>query len=442
VGKPQATAKKKSNSSSLQRPRESSIRILFLELKPDKQTEAQLKALASTASKLWNEITYERRQQFFQTKQVDLKGTYKKYYEKYKKLIGSATTQQILNKNNETWKAFFALLKKRHKVNPPGYKKHGKSRKLRCILRNDQYKIDWENRTVEIKGLGAVGRIKVEFNTNKHLDGKQGRAELFYDPDFRKWYLIVSIYPEKKRYPRDNWFVVPVKPLGNLVAGIDLGINNLFAVYVSDGTSCLVNGRPLKAIAYYWQRKIAQYRSVLAKHGLHTSKRLRRMFKKWKRQSKDYINKAVRKLVHTLWLKGVAKIVVGRPKSIARNKGNFLVTNVWSYDYAIQRLKDVAWEYGIEVVEVDEAYTSTTDPFTGKIVPKRRVKRGLFLVETPNGLKTVNADVLGAYNILMKAITPSPPSEADRGNRPKTGPGGINPPNLPALASPRRIFAL
>lgn len=111
VGRPQATTRKRRPSSS-QRPRGFPTRILFLELKLNKQTEAQLKALTSTASKLWNEITYERRQQFFQTKQVDLKGTYKKYYEKYKKLIGSATVQQILNKNNEAWKSFFALLKK------------------------------------------------------------------------------------------------------------------------------------------------------------------------------------------------------------------------------------------------------------------------------------------------------------------------------------------
>ena len=164
------------------------------------------------------------------------------------------------------------------------------------------------------------------------------------------------------------------------------------------------------------------------------------MFKKWRGQSKDYINKAVRKLVHLLWTKGVARIVVGRPKNIAKSKGNFLVTNVWSYDYVIQRLKDMAWEYGIEVIEVNEAYTSTTDPFTGKVVPKRRVKRGLFLVETPNGLKAVNADVLGAYNILVKTITPNP--ARGRGNRPKTGPGGVIPSNLPALASPRRIPVL
>jgi len=379
---------------------------LWFELKPDEKIETQLKALTSTASKLWNEITYTRRQQLFETGKVDLKATYKEYYEKYKPLIGSATAQQILNKNNEAWKSFFSLRKKVEKVNPPGYKKQNGTRKLWVVLRNDQYKIDWDRQEVVIKWLGAVGRIRTRFNTNKHIEGKQGRAEIFYDADHKKWYMIVTIYPEKKRYPKDEWHPVPLEPLGELVAGIDLGINNLFAVYVAnpetgEAQSFLMNGRPLKAIAYYFRNKIARLQSETAKTtDKQTSRHIRLLFKKWIKKSRDYINKAVRRLVHMLWLKGVARIFVGVPKYIAQQRGNFLVTNVWSYGYVLRRLREVAWEYGIEVVEVDEANTSTTDPFTGKVDKRKRVHRGLFIVETPEGRKAVNADVLGASQIL------------------------------------------
>ena len=34
-----------------------------------------------------------------------------KYYEKYRGELGSANTQQVLNKNNEAWSSFFSLLK-------------------------------------------------------------------------------------------------------------------------------------------------------------------------------------------------------------------------------------------------------------------------------------------------------------------------------------------
>jgi len=75
-------------------------RISVIKLVPDKDAEAKLKALCSLSSKLY-EVTYVRRRQFF-NKGVDLRGTYKEFYERYK-VIGSATVQQILNKNNEAW---------------------------------------------------------------------------------------------------------------------------------------------------------------------------------------------------------------------------------------------------------------------------------------------------------------------------------------------------
>jgi putative transposase len=77
----------------------------------DKNSEKSLKLLCSLSSKLWNEVNYARRRAFFEKRGVDLKATYKEFYEKYKTLIGSATAQQILNKNDEAWKSFFKMLK-------------------------------------------------------------------------------------------------------------------------------------------------------------------------------------------------------------------------------------------------------------------------------------------------------------------------------------------
>ena len=80
-------------------------------------------------------------------------------------------------------------------------------------------------------------------------------------------------------------------------------------------------------------------------------------------------------------------------------------------------------------VSFREAYTSSKCPIRGERCGSR-VKRGLFKCTRLN--KVFNADLVGAYNIL---ITPSP---MDRGNWPEARPG-IEPkgdviPNLPALA--------
>jgi len=81
-------------------------RTTVVELIVDKEAENRLKLLCSLSSKLWNEVNYARRRMFFEARGVDLNSTYKDFYEKYKALIGSATVQQILNKNGEAWRAF------------------------------------------------------------------------------------------------------------------------------------------------------------------------------------------------------------------------------------------------------------------------------------------------------------------------------------------------
>ena len=378
---------------------------------PSKDNEAKLKALCSLSSKLWNEVNYVRRQQFFSNSKVDLKGTYKEFYEKYSELIGSATAQQILNKNNEAWRSFFDLLKAKKegklpsfitKVNPPGYKKKGKTRKLWAVLRNDQYRIE-ENKII-IKRLGAIGRIEVEYKGLIHLKGKQGRLEIHYDSDTRTWYAHISFEVEEKAV-RGKWRKIPLTPKGNLKAGIDLGVNNLMAVYVEDGTSALVNGRSLKSESHYWRERIAKYQSKINKYGVKTTHRLNIMYKTWGKRAWHFINAQVRRVVEWLYEKGVSVIYVGHPKYIAQQKGNFNVTNVWSYKQVIDRLREVAEEYGIKVEEVDESYTSSTCPIHGDNCGKR-ITRGLFKCIKLN--KVFNADVVGAFNILKKAITPSP----------------------------------
>ncbi|MFP3313799.1 MAG: hypothetical protein RXO28_04710 [Thermocladium sp.] len=50
--------------------------------------ERKLRRLADASAKLFNEINYERRQQFFHGGKVDLKGTYDEYYGKYRGELG------------------------------------------------------------------------------------------------------------------------------------------------------------------------------------------------------------------------------------------------------------------------------------------------------------------------------------------------------------------
>jgi len=313
------------------------------------------------------------------------------------------------------------------RINPPGYRKKTGRRILWAVLRKDQYKFEGDK--LVLKGLGVIGRVELRYKGLIHLKGEQGRLEVHYDPDRKKWYAHISFETSEKAV-RGAWSSVPRQPLGNLVAGVDVGINNLLAMYVGNGLVKLVNGRPLKSISHYWRMRIAGYQSTLNRYGLKTSKRLRAMYSKWRKQIKSYIDGKVRQAIEWLYSVGVSIIKVGYPKHIAQENGDFNNVHVWTYGYLLKRISEVAEEYGITVDYVSEAYTSSKCPLHGDCCGKR-IKRGLFKCTTLD--KVFNADLVGAYNILA-TITPSP--ERGRGKGPETRPGIESPSRGDVIPNP------
>ncbi|WP_148882482.1 RNA-guided endonuclease InsQ/TnpB family protein [Thermococcus aciditolerans] len=426
-------------------------RTATIKLQPSKEQEKILFELAYATAIAWNKVNYQRLKQYKQGK-IDFLGTQQEAYYLFKDWIGGSTLQTLARKNAEAWRAYFKLKKKfengelpewYNKPSPPGFIKKKNGRKLFIIpLRNDQYRIN--GNVLELRRLGKFGKLEVQFKGRMHLKGKQGRLEITYDDVKRKWYAHIAFSKVEERLEQNEWVKLPRIPKGNLSAGIDLGINNLMAVYVENGESFLVNGRPLKTIAFYWQNRIAKYQSKLNESGQDNSRKLRRMHQKWKLQARHYINTIVRQTVKRLHELGVSRIVVGYPKGITQNSGgkqgkklggvskkqNFLRSRVWLFNYTIQRLVEVGGEFGVQVELVDEAYTSQTCPLCGQRHSDGRIFRGLFKCRGEGVV--MNADLVGAFNILkkvVKTITPSLPALAGgRGNGGKTLPEGLSEP--------------
>ncbi|KUH33803.1 transposase [Thermococcus celericrescens] len=413
-------------------------RSVTVKLQPSTEQEKALFELAHASAIIWNKLNYQRLKQFKEFGKIDFNGTEKEAYHEFKNWIGGSTVQQLARKNAESWRSFFALNKKKKsgelpewfKPKPPGFVREENGRKIFIILlRNDQYKID--GNVIELRRLGKFGRLRIQFKGKIHLKGKQGRLEITYDNVRKKWYAHVSFTVEEKLI-NGEWVRVPRQPSGNLSAGIDLGVNNLMAIYVENGENFLVNGRPLKSIDFYWRRRIAEYQSKLNRSGSKKSRKLKRMHENAKLQAKHYINTAVRQTLEKLYQLSVSRIVVGYPKGIARNseKGrrqNFILSHVWRFNYVIKRLKEVAEEYGITVIVVNEAFTSQSCPLCGQRHSNGRIFRGLFKCRREGVV--MNADLVGAFNILKKAvktITPSLPGlTVGRGNWLKAEPEGL-----------------
>lgn len=248
-----------------------------------------------------------------------------------------------------------------------------------------------------------------------------------------------------ERIYNDGWRKVPLPSPGSGIAGVDLGINNLFAAYgiTADGrhVSVLFNGRPLKSIWYYWKRKIAKYQSMLNKHGPKTSRRLRLMNRKAKMQMKNYIDHQIRGLFRWLRMQGIGAVVVGLPHDIAHSNGNEYTVRIWMYGYVVRRLRELSEEESIAIHFVSEEYSSITDPFSGVVCKRCRRRRGLFY--SPSIKKLLNADLVGAFNILKRFLhNPESPAWGIgvTGRRPAQGQNKKDvAPNLPALATPRTL---
>jgi len=396
-------------------------RTNVIRLLPNGFQERKLRKLADASARLFNEVNYERRQQFFQHQRVDFKSTWDKYYEKYKGILG-VNAQAVLQKNNEAWSSFFSLLnlKKKGKlpphmnhISPPRYWKNEKKRKLLLVVRQDRYEVDEKNHKLILKDFN----LEIKFAGRLRWYGKQGRLEIYYDDTKNAWYASIPVEvgveetktgKKSKHIVRGERKSIQVEaPKGNKVASIDLGINVLASVVVDDGTWLLYKGVRAKEDYFYLQRKIAEVQSLAdkarnlgeyeAQEELNREKR--RLFKKLTRRLLHLYRTLASHMIKTLHDQGVSTIYLGYPYSIAQDKGNKFTVNLWSYRKLMNAIELKAQEYGMKVYEVVEYNTSKYCAYHE--VEVSRNPRGV--VTCPKGHK-LHSDLNGALNILKKAV--------------------------------------
>jgi putative transposase len=229
----------------------------------------------------------------------------------------------------------------------------------------------------------------------------------------------VRIVPRKGFYVIEVVYSVTVQPNPKLdmqfVAGIDIGVNNLAALSSNKPgfSPLLVNGRPLKAINQYYNKRRAELQSILTRENANrrSSHRLARMERKRTGQINHYLHTASRRIIDHLEMNGVGVLVIGRNKNWkqkagmgSRNNQNFVQIPFARF---IAMLTYKAKLAGIEVIEQEESYTSKCSFLDMEEIRRkeqyvgRRTNRGLFV--SSSGRK-INADLNGSYNIIRKAI--------------------------------------
>ena len=219
--------------------------------------------------------------------------------------------------------------------------------------------------------------------------------------------------------PRSNHFVVefvysveeiPQKEYNGKALGIDLGLNNLATIVSNTGNSNIINGKPIKAINAFYNKRKSQLQSKLIPNK-RISKRIERLNHKRNNKIKNYIHHASKYIVKKTEELDITKIVIGNNKNWKQeiNLGKRSNQNFVSVPHStlIKAIEYKAKLAGIEVITVEESYTSKCSLIDLEPIKKhetylgKRIKRGLF--RSLNGTK-YNADCCGAGNILRKVV--------------------------------------
>jgi putative transposase len=347
-----------------------------------------LSILGFSATKLWNLANHHRRYIWNETgkipgfsEQCRILKTNRWY-----KLLPSQSSQEILGEQDDSYRSWFSHRKNGDlKARPPGFRK--KETISTITFKQNAFEMLPDNQ-VKLKLPKTYDRqeviLKYQLSPDTAL-GKVQQVKLLYEKKTGDWYLYFT-----------HKVQIEYREAGNIIA-LDLGIVNIIAGLTTDGFSFTVPGGELLALDRYFHKE-------KAKCTKSTSRRCIELNAKWGRQRKHYLHVLTRWLVNQAIAHDVSTIVVGELKGIRTDKdwgdlGNQKL-HAWPFSKIITLLTYKAALAGIWVVKVSERSTSTTCPVCGKRAKNARVQRGLFM---HCGL-TLNADLVGAYNILQRYL--------------------------------------
>jgi putative transposase len=327
--------------------------------------EELLRRVMDATASLWNELTYERRRQFFDGESVWDTEDYRK---RYIVVLGSSSAQQAIRKNDQAWRGFF------NSDDPdkglPGYWGNEEDgRYLRWYGRCDRYTIQWTDRSrLEIpvgKDLkseyGLSGRLRLEVRGEPRWNGEQGQLEIQYDEqrDQFRAYQSVEVVDSHPRLGT---------PLADESAALDIGANNIVACTTTTGQQYLYEGRDLFDRFRETTREIARLQSKLPE-GRYTSKRIRRLYRKRTARRDHAMDALARDLMERLHQEGIATVYVGDLTDVLETswsvETNAKTHNFWAFRAFIDRLVCTSEEFGITVEVRSEAWTSQMCPQCG-----------------------------------------------------------------------------
>ena len=360
-----------------------------------KKTDKRYKEIYDLCHKsknLFNATLYAVRQHYFETKKylpyarVDL--LFKQENNPDYRALPSQTAQQTMRTVDSSFKSFFRSLKNPGKHRIPRYKD-----------KDGTYIVTYTGQQVRKKvlkcGILSLPGLSCVFKT-QHENINQVR---FIPKD--DYIVMETVYNvTEKQLKEDN----------HRYAAIDIGIDNLAALsFSTESTPILINGRPVKSINQYYNKKRAEFQSKKQKKKAH------KLALKRNNKIKDYFHKSSRFIVNQLASMTINTLIVGHNKGWKQDTNIGRINNQSfcsiPHNMFINMLRYKCQLEGIRFVLRDESWTSKSSALEQDPIPAthkakepvfsgKRVHRGLY--QSKSGL--LNADVNGSLNILRKEV--------------------------------------
>lgn len=398
-----------------------------------------LDEVATQAHNLYNRALYDVRQAFFKRQYInsftDLNTLFKKRCESkenmlYHKLGYVQSAQQTLREVTTIWQAWFKALKA-YRKNPARFT--GRPRMPRYLHKSQRHTFYVTNQNAQIvrkdeqdKGYLVIKKLGIKIKLASADIKKIGRVA--FKPVANGYKVIVPYKTNQK---------IKYLPNNGKYLGVDPGIDNAFACVSNTGARpLLINGRGIKSVNQYYNKKRSELKRLQAKYHqleklINTKQGLKPVYQETKAMKRitawhndkirQFAHKASKRIVDYALSCGTNTIVIGKNKAWKRsfemgkrNNQNFIGI---PHQVMIDMIKYKANLAGITVIQTNESYTSQTSALDheqpcwnngnksrkkqGKSPVNRRIKRGLFKAD--NGT-LINADINGALQIIKKVF--------------------------------------
>lgn len=374
-----------------------------------------LRTLCHTAKNLANQAIYNVRQYYFD------EGEYLNYQKNYAllknsdnyKMLNSNMAQQILKEVDGSFKSFFGLLK---------LAKKGKYSFKDCKIPHYLPKDGFTTLVIGFVRLNGNKLILPFSNTFKktHKPVEITIPPILVDKHIKEIRIIPKANARffEIQYTYEVDCVQRNLNINNALA-IDLGINNLVTAVTNNGKSFIIDGRRLKSINQWFNKRNARLQSIKDKQrfGKKPTNQQKAIARDRNNKINDYMSKTARIIINYCIENDIGTLIVGYNNTFQKSSNIGKVNNQTFVNIPYGKLRDKL-EYlcklnNIVFVKQEESYTSKASfwdkddiPVYNDDNPKdyifsgKRIHRGMY--RTKEG-KLLNADVNGALNILRKS---------------------------------------